>query len=105
MLGPSKTGLQILIDNVSVFLAKINLCINSEKSSYIVFKSKKSKVPSTPVKLMGRSLLYVREGKYLGVMLTETLSIDKDVDRMTSSFMKQFNSLFKKKSIMLIERS
>ena len=30
---------------------------------------------------------------YLGVLLTETLSIDKDVDRMTTSFLKQLNSL------------
>ena len=38
----------------------------------------------------------MRESKYLGVMLTQTLSIDKDVDRTTSSFLKQFNSLFYK---------
>ena len=38
--------------------------------------------------------LNMRECNYLGVMLTETLSIDKDVDRMTSSFLKYFNSLF-----------
>ena len=31
LLAPSKTGLQLLIDNVSEFLAKINLFINAEK--------------------------------------------------------------------------
>ena len=40
LLAPSKTGLQLLIDNVSEFLAKINLCINVEKASYIMFRSK-----------------------------------------------------------------
>ena len=31
LLAPSKTVLQILIDNGSEFLAEINLCINAEK--------------------------------------------------------------------------
>ena len=79
---------------MSEFLAKINLFINAEKSSCIVFRFKKSKVYSTSVKFLGQPLLNVRECKYLGVMLTETLSMDKDVDRMPSSFLKQFNSLF-----------
>ena len=87
LLAPSKTGLQLLIDNVSEFLAKINLCINAEKSSYIVFRSKKSKVPSTSVKLLGQPLFNVRECKYLGVMLTETLSIDKEIDQISSRFL------------------
>ena len=40
LLLPSKTGLQLLIDNVSEFLAETILCINAEKSSYIIFRSK-----------------------------------------------------------------
>ena len=38
LLGPSKTALQLLIDNMSEFLAKINLFVNVEKISYIVFQ-------------------------------------------------------------------
>ena len=45
---------------------------------------------------MVQPLFIVIECKYLGLMLTETLSIDKDFDRMTSNIWKQFNSLFYK---------
>ena len=57
LLAPPETGQQLLIDNVSEFLTEIILGINAEKSSYIVFRSKKSKVPSTSFKLLGQPLL------------------------------------------------
>ena len=47
-----------------------------------------------PSKTELQPLSNVKDCKYLGVKLTETLPVDKDTDRMTSSFLKQFNSLF-----------
>ena len=70
--------------------------MNIEKLFYIVFRSKKSKVHSTSGKPMGQPIFNVRECKYPCVMLTETLSIDKNVDHVTSSFLEQFDSLFYK---------
>ena len=47
LFAPSMTELQLFLDNVPDFPAEISLCLNDEKSIYIVFRSKTSKVLST----------------------------------------------------------
>ena len=56
LLAPSKTVVQFLIDIVSEYLTEMSSCINDEKFSFIVFRSKKSKMFNTSFKLLGQPL-------------------------------------------------
>ena len=70
------------------------LHVNVEKSSYLVFKKSKYKNVNTKVTLNGTNLNRVQNCKYLGVFLSEVLSIYEDTERVLHSFLKQFNGLY-----------
>ena len=95
-MAPSVTGLQCLIDAAFVELEKLCLNINANKSSYIVFRKSKRERVNYSVCIAGKFLTPVNSCKYLGVCISEDLSLDNDVDRVTNSFLKQFNGFYSK---------
>ena len=94
LLCPSANGLQFLIDKSAEHLRTLFLDINIEKSNYLVFKKSKYKNIDTKVKLNGINLNRVQNCKYLGVILSDVLSIHEDTERVLNSFLKQFNALY-----------
>ena len=66
---------------------------------YITFKHKRVEINSV-LFLSGYELKKVSEVKYLGVILTDDLKIDKDTNRALNSFLGQFNSMFHKFSFV-----
>ena len=94
VMAPSKIGLQTLLDSLAGLLSGICLRINVSKSCNIIFKRSRAVYRPSPVKLLGQDLKIVSEYKYLGVVISDTLCIKCDVNRVTDSFLKQFNSMF-----------
>ena len=86
--------------NTSIGLSELSLRMNSQKSSYIVFKKKPSAVVSESIDLNGYCLKRVEEIKYLGVILASNATIAKDVDRCCSAFLRQFNAIYRKFKFM-----
>ena len=74
--APSSTGLQILLNKLVYNLNELSLKINIQKSSYILIKCKRSKCV------------------YLGVALTESMSINEDTARVTIIFLRQFQGIY-----------
>ena len=93
--SPSADGwFEGLVQNISFGLSELNLKMNSQKSSYIVFKKKRpSAVVSENIDLNGYCLERVEEIKYLGVILVSNASIANDVDRCCSAFLRHFNAI------------
>ena len=96
LLAPSAGGLQILLDNVCESIHRIGLKINVSKSKYLVFKHRKYNNDNTVVRMQNQIMEKVTSIKYLGIVLCEDMSITKDVDRMTSQFLAQFNGMYYK---------
>jgi len=93
LLAPSNSGLQKLLDVFSRAVEGLNLVINEDKTNYIVFGRK---CPSDTICLSGTNLNRVVSIRYLGVTLSEDLSIKNDVERVLDSFLKQFNGMYSK---------
>ena len=72
----------------------ISLTINVEKSCYIVFNKKCMGAADACVKLQGFPLERRSEITYFGVIITDALNVEKDVDRATTSFLEQLNSMY-----------
>ena len=98
-MAPSSGGLQILLDKLNNLLQDLCLTVNISKSMYIIFKHKRVQINSTLL-LSGHELKQVSEVKYLGVILTDDLTISKDVKSALNSFLAQFNSMFHKFSFV-----
>ena len=96
LLAPSNQALQSILNLVHAKLKNIGLSINIEKCKYIVFKKHKSININSTVTLEGETIERVSEYRYLGIILSEDNSINKDINRATESFLKQFNSMFYK---------
>ena len=105
LLCPSANGLQFLIDKAASHLRAIFLEINVEKSNYLIFRKSKYRNIDTMVNVNGINLKRVNNFKYLGVVLSDVLSIHDDSERVLNSFLKQFNGLFYKFNfVMLLNR-
>ena len=102
LLCPSANGLQFLIDKLFIMLSHLCLKLNVEKSVYIVFRRKRSLKTefNQVIFLEDRTLKLVREIKYLGVVLSDNLCINKDIVRCCTSFKKQFHSMIAKFNFM-----
>ena len=98
LLSPSAAGLQLMLDVISDKFKSLCLAINANKSGYILFKRKgyKSQSSSSVILLNGEQLAQVDKCKYLGVFLTENGNIAPDIDRVTTSFLRQFNAMYSK---------
>ena len=95
LLAPSSTGLQILLNKLVYRLNELSLKINIQKSSYILFKCKRH-VTGHEIFLDGRRLSQVSKCVYLGVTLTESMSINEDTERVTGTFLRQFHGIYSK---------
>ena len=100
LLAPSVGGLQLLLDYFCESILKIGLKINVAKSKYLVFEHRKGHSNDPVVRLQNQTLDRVTSIKYLGIVLSEDMSITKDVDRMTSQFLAQFNGMYYKFNVM-----
>ena len=96
LLAPSASGLQILIDALFEKISKLGLVINPSKSCYLVFRKSRRVAIDTRVYLNGRELERTSECLYLGIMLSDICDVEIDSNRVLTSFLKQFNSLFSK---------
>jgi len=96
LIAPSAKGLQTLIDVMSFSLRNICLKINVKKLMYMLFKCRKRSTVESSVHLFAEPLKRVFELKYLGIILTDDMSIGKDIDRVINSFLRQYNSMFYK---------
>ena len=93
LLAPSVTGLQVLIDNLVFRLRELSLKVNVQKSSYIVFKRNCYSI-DREVFISGTKLNRVSRCVYLGVTLTDNMSVSEDVERAMNTFLRQFNSIY-----------
>jgi hypothetical protein len=93
---PSANGLQFLIDKLAKMSHKVNLTINTDKTSYMMFKRNNYKDGGCDMMLDGNSIRQVQFFKYLGVIFNENLTLDNDVEKCYKSFLCQFNSIYHK---------
>ena len=104
LLSPSANGLQFLIDKVCVSISSLDLKINVSKTKFICFRHRKSFTCNATVKIEGTNLERVHEVRFLGVIFSQDISdIKPDVDRVTNSFLVQFNSLYYKFNFLSTE--
>ena len=96
LIAPSAQGLQHIVNNIGISLSKHKLLINNTKSKYIVFKYKNKLEINSSIVLNGVQLERVYEYKYLGIILMDNMSNNRDSDRIVNSFLGQFNSLYYK---------
>ncbi len=98
LICPSANGLQTLINKLYIMLNDLGLTLNTSKSVYMIFKARKYKdyQCNSLIKVNGVSLNRVNECKYLGVIIKDNLSIDNDIQKCSSMFLKQFNSMYSK---------
>ena len=67
--------------------------VNVQKSSYIVFKRNRYSI-DREVFISGTKLNRVSRCVYLGVTLTDNMSVSEDVERAMNTFLRQFNSIY-----------
>ena len=101
ILAPSREALQILINVITRMSHELALTINTEKTQYIVFISnKRARNYDFVVSMNHVRIQRVFSCKYLGVCLSDDLSLDGDIDRCCRAFLGQFNSMFYKFSFV-----
>jgi hypothetical protein len=101
LLSPSATGLQELLNNVSDSLRTLCLHVNCAKCVCMYFKKCFSPpVPDTKIYMNNSQLSFVSSCKYLGIVLTNNLSIGNDVSRAEKSFLRQFYAVIRKFSFV-----
>ena len=96
LLAPTANSLQILINKLVSCLQSLCFSINFDKCKYIVFKKHANDNVNTSVVMNGTAIMRVNSYKYLGIILSDDRSIASDIDRVTNSFLKQFNSMYYK---------
>ena len=96
LLAPTAVALQKLIDVASVQLENIRLDVNVSKCACMVF-SKRNSYKATPRIMLNNQIIdRVSEFKYLGVIISEDLNINSDINRVSTAFLKQFYSMYSK---------
>ena len=96
LLGTTSLGLQTLLNRLGEMLSELCLKVNTEKTVCMLFRSKSRKNIETPtIKLYGKTLKFVNEVKYLGVILMDTLKNVKDIERSKAAFFRQFWCLYR----------
>ena len=98
LLAPSASGVQKMLDRLYEMLSDLSMTVNASKSNYIVFKKRRNySSSSSNIFMNGESLIKVEKCKYLGVILNENVSdIHGDIERISTSFLKQFNGMYSK---------
>ena len=97
LLAPSAKGLQKMLVTLQEGLTKLGLVVNPAKCAYIVSRkcSKQDDVASS-VTILGHQIERVKSFKYLGIILTDDMSIKPDIDRALDAFLRQFNGVYSK---------
>ena len=98
LLAPSLTSLQFLIDKASKEARELKLNFNDKKSKFMLFcnnKNNKDNTAITDVKIDGKKIENVTSFKYLGYMITNTLSNSDDIARARNKFYRDFNFLLR----------
>ena len=94
LMAPTASGLQILLDRACTYLQSLKQEINLTKSSYIIFKYRKSNNLDFSIYLQGMELTRSKTVKYLGVVIDEGPISSSDIDRCVNSFLSQFNFMY-----------
>ena len=96
ILAPSASGLQAILDEVGNIMNNLCLKINTQKSVYIMFKNCRKADYRCNVSILGNFLKQVDQISYLGIIITNDMALDKDIERTLNSFLRQFNSMYHK---------
>jgi hypothetical protein len=70
---------------LSDWLDSNELCINTKKTNYLIFKTPKKKYDEIQIKIKGQSIDRVESIKYLGIIIDEYLKWDKQVKKIKKS--------------------
>ena len=96
LCAPTVTGLRVLIAKTCRILKDLCLPINLDKCLYIIFRRKINEVLNYNIVIEGMTYLPENECTYLGINFSSDLKIVNDVSRCMLSFLRQFNSMFRK---------
>ena len=89
---PIMTSSVILNSSVRDICLKINV----KKLMYILLKCRKPSIIESSVYIFAEPLNQVFELKYLAIIITDDISISKNMDRVMNIFVRQYNSMFHK---------
>ena len=94
-LSPTKTGLQKMVSDITNELDILCLNMNALKSKCMVFEKCRR---CTPLRLFIKNSLVenVKNFTYLGIIIKHDLVNDLDIARCNRSYLKQFNSMFRR---------
>jgi len=96
LLAPTARGLQQLLDRICTELSALNLSLNCDKCSCIIFRSRKSVHQNNPSFYLEKyRLSIVSRYVYLGIVISNNLSITEDVIRCEKSFLRSFNGFWR----------
>lgn len=97
LLAPTKNALQLLINEVSNEITKINLQFNTEKTVWMQFGRSLTNENHVPLFYLNNTALQcVDEIKYLGIIINNQINDYHDIIRARKSFFNTFNSLIRK---------
>ena len=97
LLSPSPEALQILINKLSSMLTDLNLTLNAEKSVCLVFNaSKRDRRRDLNFTVNGTQISVASTCRYLGVILSDSMTNKEDILRSESAFLKQFYCIYRK---------
>ena len=94
-LAPTQVALQSILDVVNEKLDEIKLHVNVKKCAVMLFgRNNANHIPV--LRLNSEVIDHVTQYKYLGVILSDNSAINTDIDRVMNSFLKQYNSMYRK---------
>ena len=96
LLSPSPAGLQKLLDICNIYAENHDITYNIKKSICMCLKPSNVKRMHVPtMNLNGKPLKLVQSYKYLGVIINENFTDDKDVERQLRCLYARGNSLIR----------
>ena len=97
LLSPSPTGLQRLLDICHKFATDNDMLFNAKKTFCMCIRSKSKVIKRIPdVTLSNKSIKWIEEHKYLGVIITSCFTDDKDIKRQCRVVYAKGNVLIRK---------
>ena len=93
ILAPSLKGLQKLLNICGSYCIEWDICLNPKKTKNMYF-GKRKRIDYRPT-LLGQSIEWVSEWKYLGIVLKSGSSFGCSVTERVKSFYKSLNSILR----------